>query len=89
MNFAIVDGPGAPVQVSRTLAKLEYMNRFTESELAGIYTAAKSAVSVEIWLEKFRLASEINLDDLLTVGGLKAMESAGLIAVGRAAEILV
>jgi hypothetical protein len=70
------------------LTKLEYMNRFTDSELATIYTAAKTVVSVEIWLEKFKLASEINLDDPYTIGGLQAMEAAGLIGVGRAAEIL-
>ena len=72
----------------RILTKLAYMNRFTDSELATIYTAAKSVVSVEIWLEKFKLASEINLDDPYTIGGLKAMEAGGLIGAGRAAKIL-
>ena len=81
--------PSAPQPVSvRTLTKLQYMNRFTDAELAGIYTAAKSNVAVEIWLEKFKLASEVNLDDSATVAGLQAMEAAGLLAVGRAAEIL-
>lgn len=79
--------PPAPAPV-RTLTKLQYMNRFTDSELAGIYTAAKSVVQVEIWLEKFKLASEVNLDDTATVAGLQAMEAAGLLAAGRAAEIL-
>lgn len=72
----------------RTLTKLEYMNRFTDVELAAIYTAAKAVVQVEIWLEKFKLAQEISLDDVSTVGGLQAMEAAGLIGTGRAAEIL-
>lgn len=73
---------------TRILTKLAYMNRFTDAELATIYTAAKSAVSVEIWLEKFKLASEVNLDDPYTIGGLQAMEAGGLIGAGRAAEIL-
>lgn len=77
-----------PSQPIRTLTKLQYMLRFTDPELAGIYTAAKTVVSVEIWLEKFKLASEINLDDPATIGGLQAMEAGGLIGVGRAAEIL-
>ena len=77
--------PPAPVRV---LTKLQYMNRFHDAELAGIYTAAKTVVQVEIWLEKFKLASEINLDDPITIGGLQAMEVAGLIGAGRAAEIL-
>lgn len=70
------------------LSKLEFMNRFTDLELAGIYTAAKSSVAVEIWLEKFKLASEINLDDPRTVAGIQALEDGGLLAAGRAAEIL-
>lgn len=77
----------APTPV-RTLTKLQYMNRFTDDELAGIYTAAKSNVAVEIWLEKFKLASEVNLDDASTVAGLQAMEVVGLLAPGRSTEIL-
>lgn len=77
-----------PAPAVRVLSKLDYMNRFADAELAGIYTAAKTVISVEVWLEKFKLASDINLDDPRTIGGLQAMEAAGLLAVGRAAEIL-
>jgi hypothetical protein len=72
----------------RTLTKLEYMNRFTDAELAGIYTAAKSVIQIEVWLDKFKLAEEINLDDSATIAGVQALEAAGLLATGRAAEIL-
>lgn len=75
------------IQPKRTLTKLEYMERFTDIELAGIYTAAKTVVSIEIWLEKFKLATEINLDDPATIAGLQAMEAAGLLVPGRAMEI--
>jgi hypothetical protein len=78
----------ATVQQNRTLTKLEYMSRFTDAELVGIYTTAKTNVAVEIWLEKFKLASEINLDDQATVAGLQAMESGGLLTAGRSAVIL-
>lgn len=77
--------PQTPIRIT---SKLEYMNRFTDAELAAIYTAAKSVISVEIWLEKFKLASEIDLDDPRTIGGVRAMEAAGLLATGRAAVIL-
>lgn len=70
------------------LTKLEYMNRFTDAELEGIYTAAKSTIAIEIWLEKFKLATDINLEDARTIAGVQALEAAGLLAVGRAAEIL-
>jgi hypothetical protein len=46
------------------------------------------SVAVEVWLEKFKQATEINLDDPRTVSGVQALEEAGLIAPGRAAEIL-
>jgi hypothetical protein len=73
---------------SRIITKLEYMNRFTDTELATIYTVAKTNIAIEVWLEKFKLSAEINLDDPRTVGGINALEQFGLIGVGRAAEIL-
>lgn len=92
IGYTYVNGvftpPVASPQLKRTLTKLEYMNRFTDAELAGIYTTAKTVVAVEIWLEKFKLATEINLDDPTTIAGLQAMEGAGLLVVGRSAEIL-
>lgn len=87
-NGAFYPQPVAESQPVRILTKLQYMNRFTDEELAGIYAAAKSVVQVEIWLEKFKLASEIDLDDQRTVAGVQALEASGLIAAGRAAEIL-
>jgi hypothetical protein len=70
------------------------MNRFTDTELANIYSAAKSSVMVEVWLEKLNAASpeadgtSVDLDDPRTVAGIQLLEAGGLIAVGRAAEIL-
>lgn len=78
----------APPQTKRVLTKLAYMNRFTDAELVGIYSTAKSSVEVEVWLEKFRVSEEINLDDPDTSNGLYALETVGLIAPGRANEIL-
>lgn len=80
--------PVAPVAAPRTLTKLEWMNRFTDIELATIYTAAKQSIAVEIWLEKFRLSSEVNTGDQRTIDGVQALEVAGIIGVGRAQEIL-
>lgn len=81
VNNTIVSGP-------REITKLQYMNRFTDIELVTLYTAAKSVVQLEIWLEKFKMAEFINLDDIATVNGLHALEASGLIAPGRALEIL-
>lgn len=73
---------------ARLMSKLDYLNRFTDNELEAIYTAAKTNVTVEVWLEKFRLASEISLDDPKTISGVNFLEQSGLISTGRAAEIL-
>jgi hypothetical protein len=83
-----VDQPNMSIPSVRTLTKLAYMNRFTDAELAAIYTAAKSNVQVEVWLDKFKIAEEINLDDTSTIAGVQALEAAGLLAKGRSAEIL-
>lgn len=72
----------------RVITKLQYMNRFTDNELATIYTIAKTNIALEIWLEKFKLASDIDLDDARTIGGLQALEANGILASGRAMEIL-
>lgn len=72
----------------RLISKLDYMNRFTDAELVAVYTAAKTNINVEIWLEKFKLSAEVNLDDPRTIAGIQSLETLGLISAGRAAEIL-
>ena len=79
--------PPTPPPV-RILTKLQYMNRFHDAELEGVYTAAKTVVQIEIWLDKFKLATDINLDDPETVTGLENMVTAGLLTQSRVAEIL-
>lgn len=77
------------IKPKRVITKLDYMNRFTDEELATIYTIAKTNISIEIWLEKFKLASEINLDDPRTINGVNSLEQFGLIGSGRASQILL
>lgn len=83
-----------PTPAKRRVTKLDYMQRFTDAEMAGIYSAAKSSIAVEVWLAKFNATTpepdgtSMDLDDPRTIGGLQALEAAGLIGVGRAAEIL-
>jgi hypothetical protein len=80
---------------SRRLTKLAYMNRFMDTELDTIYSVAKTDIGVEVWLAKFNAATpeadgtSIDLDDPRTLGGLQALEEAGLIGAGRALEITV
>lgn len=73
---------------TRILTRLAFMRRFTNDELTAIYGAAKSNVQLEVWLDKFKLAEEINLDDVEIEDGLSTLEQFGIINVGRGLEIL-
>jgi len=86
--IAPIPEPAPPPPRITILSKLEYMNRFTDAELAAIYTAAKTSVQIEVWLEKFKLSGQINLEDDRTINGVNVLEYELLIETGRAAEIL-
>lgn len=71
-----------------SITKLTFMNRFTMEELAGIYTAAKSEVMVEVFLDKLKLAEHIELTDSNTIAGVQALAAGGLLTEVRAVEVL-
>ena len=78
-----------PVSTPRLrLTKREFRNQFTFAEKQAIYTAARSVVDVEIFLDDLMAAEYIDVDSAETIGGVQALESATLIASGRSAEIL-
>lgn len=70
------------------LSRLEFMERFTDAELIGIYTAAKQSVPLEIYLKKLEAAQEILLNNETTITGVNALAQFGLIAPERVSEIL-
>ena len=78
-----------PLSVKVLPTKLEFFDRFTDAEQVAIYDAAKTVTQVQIWLDKFKLASDIDVTDPRTIAGIQALEAAGLLAAGRAAQILV
>ena len=78
-----------PAPASRILTHLQYMNRFTQSELRSIYTLAKTVIDMEIWLDKFRQATHINLDEPELIAGLASLVAAGVLAANRPAEIRI
>lgn len=79
--------PQEPTNLGQ-ISKLAYMERFSDTELAAIYGAAKVSMAVEVWLERFKLAEFIDLSDPRTLAGLQALESNGLIGPDRALGIL-
>lgn len=70
------------------LTKLAFMNRFTLDELAAIYTAAKTEVMVEVFLDKFKLAEHVDVTDAHTVAGLQTLAANGLLTAARVQELL-
>lgn len=84
----------APEVVTRRLSKLTFRDRFTLDEKRAIYTAAQTSIDVQIWLDDLNAATPeadgtaVDLDDSRTVAGVQALETAGFIAAGRAAQIL-
>lgn len=70
------------------ITQLAFLRRFTDAERVAIRTAAKSNAQVEDYLDLLAKSQDVDLTDPLTVGGVQALEAGGLIATGRAAEIL-
>lgn len=75
-------------QEDHMITRLDFMSRFTDVELVTIYSAAKSSVQIEVWLEKVKMATDISLTDPRTVSGIFALEQIGMIGPGRAKEVL-
>ena len=84
----------APAAKPTRLSKLDFVQRFTDAEYVGILTAAASSMALTAWMKKFEMATpttdgtSIDLTDPRTIGGVHSLETSGLIAVGRAAQIL-
>jgi hypothetical protein len=70
------------------LTKREFLERFTADERVAIRTAAQGSMAVQDYLELVNVSDEIDLTYATTIGGVQALEGAGLIGEGRAAEIL-
>lgn len=70
---------------------LEFRTRFTQEEKRAIYTAAVDNIDIRIWLDDLMAITEaegVDTTDERTVAGVQGLEALGLIAKGRALEIL-
>lgn len=70
------------------MTPLDFMELFTHDEQQRIVAAAADIAAVGLFWEKLKLADTVSLDDPRVIGGVQALEFAGLIAAGRADEIL-
>lgn len=70
------------------LTKREFIKRLTVAEYAAIKAAAPHHPELDYSWQMFMLAEYIDTRDEDTIAGVTMLEQAGVIAVGRAAEIL-
>jgi hypothetical protein len=73
---------------SRFMTQEAFTRRLTEQEMRNIYQASKVSIDVEIWLDRFKMAKEIDLDDPFLVNGLNGLAANGLLSIERVQEIL-
>ena len=91
---------GTLVLLAQTrLTRLQFRNRFTALEKAQLELAAMDdpsaepaqrlqSASLRAYLADLAAAEFVDLADQSTVAGVNALEAAGLLAEGRAAEVL-
>lgn len=76
------------VPVPRLLTHEQLIKLFTPEEWEAMTQAARTSAAMDAWMRRFSLASVVNFDDEATVMGIQMLEMAGILAAGRAAEIL-
>ena len=82
------------MESGRRLTKLAFVALIGEDAFKAVLAAAKVNVDIEAFVKLIDWATpeadgtSIDLDDPRTISGLYALEAAGLIAPGRAQEIL-
>jgi len=91
-NGAFIITPAKPVIedatiISNVLTKRAFLSRLTPEEFATIKGAAAQNATVDYW-QLFMVSEEIDLMFPDTIAGITMMEQGGLLATGRAAEIL-
>jgi hypothetical protein len=77
------------VRVSpKRITRLEFMQRFTGDERIRVRTAAQQSQQIADYMDLVALATFIDITRQDTIAGVQALEALGLIAAGRAAQIL-
>lgn len=75
-------------RMTYTWTKLQYLRRFTQPERIAIRGAATQSAGLDDYLELLALAEEVKSDDPDIIAALTMLEAVGLLAAGRAQEIL-
>lgn len=78
----------APEPSATVWTVLAFRSRFTEAEKRAIYSARANSIDIQIWLDDLAAAEDVRSDDPRMIAGVQGLEAAGLLAPGRAAEIM-
>lgn len=77
---------------AREISGVSYLRRFTQAERIAIRSAAAGSAVLDDYLKLLDITiaqgGVVNLDDPDTIAAVNMLESVGLIATGRAAEVL-
>ena len=84
----ILKKPDPVVIEQRTITRLEYLRRFTTEERVTIRAVSAQNAVLADYLQLMEMAQDISLDDPDTIAAVNMLEQAGLLASGRAAEVL-
>lgn len=88
----ILQKPAPVAPVERMISGVAYLRRFTQPERITIRAAAAQSAVLDDYLRlldtTIAQGGEVNLDDVDTIAAVGMLEQVGLIAAGRAAEIL-
>lgn len=77
-----------PIKIT-ILTPYEFLKRFTSEERKAIKAATFTNPDIDDLWTMFTVAKDIDLRNTDTTEGVNALESAGILATGRASEILV
>jgi hypothetical protein len=87
-NTVIQELPTSAPPTNFLLTPLDFRKRFTLTEKQSIYSAATSNPLIRCFLDDVTSAGIIDLTDPYTINDVQYIEAQGLIATGRAAQIL-
>ncbi len=85
VQFAVK--PEDSITIAR-VTRLQFLQRFTDDEMNGFVSAAKTNAALEAYLMKLQNAEGVLLTDPSTIVGVQALEMMQIIGAGRAQEIL-
>tara|TARA_R110000803_G_scaffold34529_1_gene75306 strand:- start:3235 stop:3627 length:393 start_codon:yes stop_codon:yes gene_type:complete len=89
--IALGNTPEAEVEVTQyktQFTSIEYLDKFTEAEQVAIVTATTASIDIKRFYDKVLAANFIDVEDVMTVGGLDALIASGVLVAERKAVIL-